>query len=419
VASHHSSDIRRRDGRPIWLQEGGSAQALRRVDISSTAASGYDEAWLQALLHSQPTVFPIEQIETGFGDLIPLCRELPLMFGAGRSGSLDNVFVTSSGGLVLVEAKLWRNPQARREVVAQAMEYAGAVFRMDYETFERTVLKARQSETNQCSSIYQLVSSHDTSVGEAEFIEALSRNLTRGRAVIAVVGDGIRDDIAPLAELLQSHAGQRFTFALVELGVFETPQNNTRIVIPSVLAKTVLIERGVVRMQDGAIRIEAEQTSDRPAATTIRQRAVSIGEDEFYELLAQRDANAPDLLRRFLEKADQMGVYVDRQAGLNLKHEGSGDRPLNLGTVRKDGYLDTGPASWWGRLDEAKAYNSTLAKAIGGKIGSMKQNTECALRTSDEKTPRLTDLLPDHEDVWLSAMERYIASLVEREGSEA
>jgi hypothetical protein len=413
------NEIRRRDGRPIWLQEGGMAQALRRVDIGSTATSGYDEEWLQALLHRQPTVFPIEQIETGFGDLIPLCRELPLMFGAGRSGSLDNVFITSSGGLVLIEAKLWRNPQARREVVAQAMEYAGAGFRMDYETFERTALKARQSELNRYTSIYELVRSHDPSAGEPEFVEALSRNLARGRAVIAVVGDGIRDDIAPLTELLQSHAGQRFTFALVELGIFETPQEAIRLIIPSVLAKTVLIERGVVRLQDGAIRIEAERSSDTPVATGARRRAVSIGEDEFYELLAQRDPGAPGLLRGFLEKADRIGVYVDRQAGLNLKHEGASERPLNLGTVRKDGFLDTGPASWWGRLNEANAYNAALADAIGGKIGPLKQNTECALRTADDKTPRLTDLLPDYEDVWVSAMERYIAALVEREGSEA
>ena len=125
------------------------------------------------------------------------------------------------------------------------------------------------------------------------------------------------------------------------------------------------------------------------------------------------------MLRRFLEKADRIGVYVDRQAGLNLKHEGAGGRPLNLGTVRKEGYLDTGPASWRGRLAEANTYNAALAASIGGKVGPMKQNTECALRTADDKTPRLTDLLPDHEEAWLSAMERYIAEIIEREGAEA
>lgn len=410
------TDIRRRDGRPIWLDGNGAAKPLRRVDMGSTATSRYDENWLQSLLHTQPTVFPIEQIETGFGDLIPLCRELPLMFGASRSGSLDNVYLTSNGGLVLIEAKLWRNPQARREVIAQAMEYAGAVFRMDYETFERTALKARQREQAPHASIFELVRQHDPSAGEAEFVEALSRNLARGRAVIAVVGDGIRDDIAPLAELLQSHAGHRFTFALVELGVFEAPESNVRLVVPSVLAKTVLIERGVVRLVSDSVRIEPVRASPVQAPGAPR-RAIGIGEDEFYEILAQKDPEAPEMLRQFLEKADRIGVYVDRQAGLNLKHEGAGERPLNLGTVRKDGFLDTGPASWWGRLPEAETYNATLATAIGSKIGPMKAGTECALRTANDKTPRLTDLLPRHGDLWLNAMERYIAELVEREGS--
>ncbi|MFZ1679440.1 MAG: hypothetical protein WAT70_00350 [Rhizobiaceae bacterium] len=339
------------------------------------------------------------------------------MFGAGRGGSLDNVFITSNGGLVLVEAKLWRNPQARREVIAQAMEYAAAVFRMDYETFERTVQKARQTERKSQSSIYELVREHDPSVGEAEFVEAVSRNLARGRAVIAVVGDGIRDDIAPLAELLQSHAGQRFTFALVELGVFESAKNSARVVIPSILAKTMLIERGVVRLEHDSLRIGPVPSSSGQAAAGPR-RAVSIGEDEFYEILAQKEPDAPKLLRRFLEKADRIGVYVDRQAGLNLKHVGATDRPLNLGTIRKDGYLDTGPASWWGRLPESMTYNDTLAAAIGGKVGTLNQGTECSLRTAHDKTPKLTDLLPDHEDLWLEAMERYIAVLVAREGAE-
>lgn len=413
------SEIRRRDGRPLWLEQGSKAEALTRVDLGSTSTSGYDEDWLQGLLHEQPSVFPIEQIETGFGDLIPLCRELPLMFGAGRSGSLDNVFVTSTGGIVLVEAKLWRNPQARREVVAQAMEYAGAVFRMNYEEFERTVLKARRSEPLPSATIFELVQSRDPSIGEAEFIEAVSRNLARGRAVVAVVGDGIRDDIAPLADLLQSHAGQRFTFALVELAVFATPRSDVRLVVPSVLAKTVLIERGVVRLDHDGIRIEAAPAPRQRDSQSSVRRAVSIGEDEFYEILGQRNQDAPDLLRAFLEKADRLGVYVDRQAGLNLKHEGAGARPLNLGTIRKDGYLDTGPASWWGRLPEAQVYNVALARAIGGKVGAVQNGEQCALRTASDKTPRLTDLLPQHEAAWLDAIEGYIAALVEREGSDA
>jgi hypothetical protein len=107
--------MRRRDGSPLWIADAQQpAIALHRADLGAKSVSGYDEAWLQALLHSHPEVFPIGQIEPGYGDLIPLCRELPLSFGGGRSGALDNLFVTRDGKLVLVEAKLWRNPEARR-----------------------------------------------------------------------------------------------------------------------------------------------------------------------------------------------------------------------------------------------------------------------------------------------------------------
>lgn len=408
-------DLRRRDGRPVWLTAGGAAQTLERIDPASTLASSYDEAWLQRLLHEHPEVFPIDQIEPGFGDLVPMCCELPLTFGAGRSGSLDNLFVTAEGGLVIVEAKLWRNPQARREVVAQAMEYASAIFRMDYETFEQAVMRARRAQGLGASTIYDIVSGSQPALGEAEFVDAVSRNLARGRAVIAVVGDGIREDIAPLAELLQSHAGQRFTFALVELAVYQGGSNGVRIVVPSVLAKTVLIERGVVRIDDSGVRIDPPSATVRNELGSTSRRPISIVEDEFYEVLGLRDPNAPGILRRFLEKVDRLGVYVDRQAGLNLKHPGSGDRPLNLGTIRKDGFVDTGPASWWGRLEPARRYNGRLATAIGGKVAPLMKGTECALRTAADRTPRLTDLLPAHEEAWLEAMETYIREMTGQE----
>src|SRR3546814_2517964 len=68
----------------------------------------HDETWLQALIHDHPEILPIIDIEPGFGDLIPMAREVPC-----RHGLIDNLFVTPSGDIVLVEAKLWRNPEMR------------------------------------------------------------------------------------------------------------------------------------------------------------------------------------------------------------------------------------------------------------------------------------------------------------------
>lgn len=202
----------RRDGSPIWLATGAtSGVELKRAALNSGSSESYDEAWLQALLDTHPEVLPIEQIEPGFGTLVPLCRELPLDFGGGKSGALDNFFVTEFGGLVLVETKLWRNPEARRTVVAQAMEYAASVFQLTYEELEASVNSARRTSGRSEAPLTKLVAEHaGASFDDVTFIDAVTLNLRRGRAIVAVVGDGIREDITLLAELLQSHAGHRF-----------------------------------------------------------------------------------------------------------------------------------------------------------------------------------------------------------------
>lgn len=404
---------RRRDGRPQWVDENlDSVKSLVRADFSGRSDSRFDEAWLQQLLHRRPGVFPIEQIEPGFGELIPICRELSVTFGAGRSGALDNLYVTSSGGLVLIEAKLWRNPDARRSVVAQAMEYAAAIFRMTYKEFETAALKSRGADEKPATSLVEIVANHAKDVDEAEFIDAVSRNLRRGRAVIAVVGDGIREDILPLTELLQTHAGHRFTFALVELAVYESPIDGIKLVVPSVLAQTTLIERGVVQINEDSRRITIEAPATNISSLTVApRRAVSIGEDEFYEILGQRDPTWPTLLKDFLERAEKLGLYAERKAGLNLKHLSPEGQPLNLGTISKDGFVETSPSTWWERTDFGRKYNQTLADAIGGSVGDIKQGKESALRTSAGKTPRLSDLLPAHDQVWLDAIQQYVSDI--------
>jgi hypothetical protein len=211
--------------------------------------------------------------------------------------------------------------------------------------------------------------------------------------------------------MVQTHAGHRFAFALIELAVYEAPQAGVRIVTPSVLARTALIERGVVQIEDGVDggrRIVVRE----PAATvanTSRERSFGIGEDEFFEILEQRAPGSPALVKSFLAKAEKLGIYADLQGGLNLKHappDGS-SHPLNLGTIDKGGLLDTGPASWWERNRTARHYNEHLASLIGGLVREFNKG-ENALRTAAGKMPRVFDLLPVHDGAWLAAIDQYI-----------
>jgi len=396
------------DGLAVLFESPGApGKVLGRADLDQSVAGCYDEKWLQQQLHLYPEMFPVERIEPGFGKLISICRELPLQLGGGKSGSLDNLLMTSDGRLVLVEAKLWRNPQARREVVAQALDYAAAVFQMDYTELEAAVLKARGLKEQKLAEI---VSAAAGGVDETEFHDSLTRNLECGRAIIAVVGDGIREDVRSLASLVQSHAGHRFTFALVEMAVFENPDNGLRVVVPSVLAQTKLIERGVVRIETDSkagMRVVVEPASTDPKPSTTRR--MSITEDEFFDALGQRNPVWPNQLKQFLEKAESLGVYADFRGGLNLRRTLPDVKPLNMGNITKEGIVDTGMSTWWDRKAQGAKYNSRIAQLIGGSV-KMHETGSGWVKTASNKLPLLSDLLPQYEQGWLDAIELYIQS---------
>jgi len=86
---------------------------LRRIRLGDRE---FSEAYLQEMLHACPELLPIDELDADFGPIVSLGREI------------DNLFIAPSGKLTIVETKLWRNPQAIREVLAQILDYANRVF---------------------------------------------------------------------------------------------------------------------------------------------------------------------------------------------------------------------------------------------------------------------------------------------------
>ena len=103
--------------------------ALERIPLAS---SGRNEAWLRDFLLQHPEALPAAEIDLAYADPIPVCREM-----STPAGPIDAVFVNARGALIIVECKLWRNPQARREVVGQILDYAKELARWHYEDLQR------------------------------------------------------------------------------------------------------------------------------------------------------------------------------------------------------------------------------------------------------------------------------------------
>lgn len=96
----------------------GPPEILRRIPLGTLVTEGgIDESSLRDLLFEYPETLPLGTIDAAFADPVPVCREL-----STPAGYVDAVYVNPLGRLVLAEFKLWRNPQARREVIGQILD---------------------------------------------------------------------------------------------------------------------------------------------------------------------------------------------------------------------------------------------------------------------------------------------------------
>jgi hypothetical protein len=213
-------------GVPVLVGPDGGGQPLERVTLSALTTTTYSEVWLQRLIDSNPACLPIDEIEPGLSVFLPVCREL-----ATSNGYIDNLLMTPGGDIAIVETKLFRNPQARRAVLAQVLDYATALFGMDYVGFEKAVLTATFTPRPRPTSLYAALESPDQPDDQL-FVDAVVRNLRRGRILIIIAGDGIRSETEILFGGLERFARFQFMLGLVELAVYRLPQAEQFIVRP-------------------------------------------------------------------------------------------------------------------------------------------------------------------------------------------
>ena len=93
---------------------------------------------------------------------------------------------------------------------------------------------------------------------EAQFVDEVQQSLKQGRFLLLILGDGIREGAAAIADFIGSVGSLEFTFGLVELALYKNDAVGM-VVQPRVIARTVEMERYVIRLPDGAY-IEDEET---------------------------------------------------------------------------------------------------------------------------------------------------------------
>ena len=251
---------------PLLIPHDGPSQSLERIPLSTSDASNeYSEAWLQNLLFEHPEALPINEIDPAYSGAVPICTELNT-----HVGPIDALFVTPQGKLVVLEAKLWRNPEARRKVVGQILDYAKELSRWTYEDLQREVSRRTERQGN---SLFDIVNEATGELTETDFVDEVARNLRQGRFLLLICGDGIREGVAAITDFLERHGTLQFTFGLVEMAIYRT-ERDERFVQPRVLAQSLIVQRTVISLADEELVAveegEAEQKLDETGEYYIR-----------------------------------------------------------------------------------------------------------------------------------------------------
>lgn len=272
-------------------------QPLNRVAFADTKK----EKWLQEILNNCPDVLPVSELESSFAPLVSLGREIL---------NIDNLFVSPSGRITLVETKLWRNPESTRMAISQIMDYAQKLRNLSYEDLQEKARTALDATLTSGQTIYQLVSKKfpKETEDEAEFIDSVNKSLSSARFMLLIVGDGIKENLEGMVDLLQTQPQMLFTFGLVELQVYEHKPSGGRLIVPQIVAHSLEIVRAVVKVKtEGKAEVSVTMEPDRTDREGSKKRT-KLNEVEFYDQID--DPAIRESWRSIVESATDMGFSL-------------------------------------------------------------------------------------------------------------
>jgi hypothetical protein len=325
----------RRDGHPIIVTPDDSIERLKRISFTQKA---FQEGWIQNLICTNPEILPVAEIEPAFAPLVSIGREVQT-----NAGSIDNLFLSPQGYLTIAETKLWRNPEARREVVGQIIDYAKEIAHWTFDDLESQV---RAYTGRSIIDTLRLVEQID----ESFLIDTISRNMQQGRFLLLIVGDGIRESVEGMVNFLSQTPQLYFTLALVELQVYKLDADHSKplLVIPQVVTRTREITRAIVRIEGQAIEsVHVDVDIDTASRETKRSSGrYTLSEQDFFDALGQSVGSEDvDFARQIIDDMEKRGCVIEwKQASyvVKLPDPGESGKKLTLFVVSKDGYIYPG-----------------------------------------------------------------------------
>ena len=322
---------------PIYLPSQEKPSILKRLPFTEKLLQ---EDWLQSLIHQYPSILPTNEIEPIFSPLVSLGREV-----GASSWSIDNLFISPEGYLTIVETKLWRNPEGRREVVGQIIEYAKEVSTWTFDDLDHKVRERNTDATGNQIGVIDVIRRANIDIeeeSESDLIDSITRNMQRSRFLLLIVGDGIRESTKELAEYLSLSPQLHFTLALVELMIYQF--NEGRLIIPQLVTRTREITRAIIRFDGNQIQQISVDTDVGPESDSSKSKRYTLSEDEYFALLQERTGpEEVEFAKQLKKEVESFGCFIEmKQASYTIRYRDplESNQKLSLLIVSSYGTID-------------------------------------------------------------------------------
>lgn len=286
---------------------------------------GLQESWFRDSIFAEPelVIGPCRAAGRVEPDEKWIPWRIEVNFGAGP---IDVLLISSYGRIGIVETKLSYNPQKRREVVAQVLDYALSLQECDLEDLPELP-----------PSPY------------APLVEDLAECLRSGRFLLVIAGDALDPRALRLSQaLLARHLTSEWDLAMVDLNVYRKLDSAEElVVIPELLGGIQTDLRQVVRVviqgETLSAKVVVEKIVHDEDRVARNQEPGSM--EDFIAGVGERFPDSRDLASRIVSRMREIAksseghiTFAFRPASANLYHA-SADGPRRFLSLRTDGRL--------------------------------------------------------------------------------
>lgn len=243
------------------LSRSGSPLPVPALQRVTAKGLGLQESWFRDAIFAEPelVIGPCRAAGRVDADETWLPWRVEINFGAGP---IDVLLVSSHGRIGIVETKLSYNPQKRREVVAQVLDYA-----LSLQDYDRDDLPDLPDSPH------------------APLEEDLVECLNSGRFLLIIAGDALDPRALRLSQsMLARHLTSEWDLAMVDLNVYRRQQEAYELLlVPELLGMVQAELRQVVRVVVQGESVKARVVVDKIIHDEERasRSAVLTSVDEF------------------------------------------------------------------------------------------------------------------------------------------